>query len=139
MKQDFKLNGYPYCKYMLCYVDDLIHIGFKPKKDMDALNMIYCLKEGFGTPEQYLGEIFEKVQLEDGKVVWSTNSVGFLKGKIEIFDNLLGLDKTVLNNYGDGHMSYSSIFRPELDVTEELGEEPTDRYHKVIGVMRWSI
>ena len=52
MKQDFKPNGKSYDKYMLCYVDDLLHIGFNPKEYMDALNMIYWLKEGFGTPDQ---------------------------------------------------------------------------------------
>ena len=31
MKRDFKPNGDPYYKYMLCYVDDLIHKGFNPK------------------------------------------------------------------------------------------------------------
>ena len=40
---------------MLCYVDDLLHIGFNPKEDMDALNIIYQLKENFGPPDQYLG------------------------------------------------------------------------------------
>ena len=55
MKRDCKPNGYPYYKYMLCYVDELLHIGFKPKKDMDVFNMIYQLKEGFGPPDQYLG------------------------------------------------------------------------------------
>ena len=44
MKQDFKPNGDPYYKYMLYYVDGLLHIGFNPKEDMDALNMIYWLK-----------------------------------------------------------------------------------------------
>ena len=38
MKRDFNPNGYPYYKYMLCYVDDLLHISFKPREDMDALN-----------------------------------------------------------------------------------------------------
>ena len=51
MKWDFKPNGDPYYKYMLCYVDDLIHIGFNPKEDMDVLNMIYRLNEGFGPPD----------------------------------------------------------------------------------------
>ena len=35
MKQYSKPNGYPYYKNMLCYVDYLIHVGFKPKEDMD--------------------------------------------------------------------------------------------------------
>ena len=29
-------------------------------------------------------------------------------------------------------------FRPELDVTEEMGEELTNRYQQLIGVLRWS-
>ena len=66
MKRDFNPNGDPYYKYMLCYVDDLLHIGFKPKEDMDALNMIYWLKEGFGPPDQYLGGNVEKEQLNYG-------------------------------------------------------------------------
>ena len=54
MKQDFNPNVDPYYKYMLFYVDEFLHIYFKPKEDMDALNMIYCLNEGFGPPDQYL-------------------------------------------------------------------------------------
>ena len=51
MKRDFKTNGDPYYKYILCYVYALLNIGFKPKEDMDALNMIYWLKEVFGPPD----------------------------------------------------------------------------------------
>ena len=36
MKRDFKSNGDPYYKYMLCYVDELLHIGFNKKEDMDV-------------------------------------------------------------------------------------------------------
>ena len=36
MKQYFKPNRDPYYKHILCYVDDLLHIGFNPKEDMDA-------------------------------------------------------------------------------------------------------
>ena len=61
MNQEFKPNGDPYYKYMLCYVDDLIHKGFKQKEHMDALNMIYKLMEGFGPPDQYLGANVEEV------------------------------------------------------------------------------
>ena len=44
-----------------------------------------------------------------------------------------------LKSYGDGHRPYSSRFSPELDVTEELGEELTNRYQQLIGVLMWSI
>ena len=88
---------------------------------MDALNIIYRLKEGFGTPDQYLGANVYKLHLKDGRVIWSTNCVDYLNSAIENFDNILGVDKTALKNYGYGHRPYSSSFRPELDVTEKLG------------------
>ena len=43
MKSDFKPNVDPYNNNMICYVDDLLHIGFNPKEYMDVLNMIYRL------------------------------------------------------------------------------------------------
>ena len=89
---------------------------------MNTLNMIYRLKEGFGTPDRYLGENVEKVQLKDGQFVWSTNCVDYLKSAIDNVDNSLGVDNMALNNYGDGNRPYSSSFRPEIDVTEELVE-----------------
>ena len=82
MKRDFNTNGDPYYKYMLCYFDELLHMGFNPKADTDALNMIYWLKEGFGPPERYLSTNVEKVQLKDGRVVWYTNCVDYLKREI---------------------------------------------------------
>ena len=84
-----------------------------------------------------LGANVEKVELEYGQVVWSTNCVKYLKSTIEIVNNALGVDKTEIKNDGDGNWSYSYIFRTELYVTEELGEELTNRYQQLIGVLRW--
>ena len=111
IKCNFTPNGYPCYKCMIFYVDDLFHICFNPKEDMDALNIIYWLKEGFGTPDQYIGANVEKVKLKDGQVVWSTNFVDYLKIAIGNVYNSLGVDKTALKNYGDGHRPYSSRFR----------------------------
>ena len=83
MKQDFNPNRIRYYKYMLCYVDDLFHICFNPKEDMDALNIIYRLKEVFVPPDRYLGENVEKLQLKGGRVVLSTKCVDYLKSTIE--------------------------------------------------------
>ena len=124
---------------MLCYVDDLLHIGFNPKEYIDALNMIYWLNEGFGPTDRCLGANAEKLQLKGGRVVWSTNCVDYLKSAIENFDNSLGVDKTELKNFGDGHSPELSIFRSELYDNEELGDGLTNKYQQLIEVMRWSI
>ena len=75
----------------------------------------------------------------NGKVLWFTNCVDYLKSAIDKINNSYIVDKMVLKNYGDGHRKHSSTFRPELYVTEKLGEEMTYRYQKLIGVLRWSI
>ena len=49
--------------------------------------MIFRLKWGFGTPDRYLGENVEEVQLKDELLVWSTNCVDYLKRAIENVDN----------------------------------------------------
>ena len=71
---------------------------------MDELNMIFRLKGGFGPPDRYLGENVEEVQLKDGRLVWSTKYVDYLKSSIENVDNSLGVYKTALNNYVNGHI-----------------------------------
>ena len=53
---------------------------------------------------KFLAPEAKKVQFEDGQVIWSTNCVDYLKSAIENVNNALGLDKTALKNYGDGHM-----------------------------------
>ena len=119
MNWDFNTNGDPYYKYILCYVDDLIQMGFNPKEDMDAFNLMYWLKEGFGPTDRYLGANVEKLQLKDKLVVCYTNCVDYLKREIGNVDNSLGVDNMAVKNYGDGNSPYSSSFRPGLDVSEE--------------------
>ena len=75
-------------------------------------NIFYWLKEVFGPHNQYLGKNVEKVQFKDGQVVCSSKCVDYLKRAIENADNSLGVDKTAIKNYGDGHRPYSSRFRP---------------------------
>ena len=112
MKRDFKPNVDPYYKYILCYVDDLLHIGFKPNEDIDELNMIYRLTEVFIPPDRYLSVNVWKVQFNYGGFVWSANCADYLKSAIENVDNSLEVDNMALNNYVDGHSPYSSRFGP---------------------------
>ena len=106
MKQDFKPKVNPYYKYIVCYVDDFLHIYFEPKEDMDALDIIYRLKEIFGPTDRYLSTNVDKVQLKDGRVVWSTNCIDYLNRSIDNADNSIGVDNMELNNYGDRHRPY---------------------------------
>ena len=139
LKKATKVDGTPYYKYMLVYVDDVLHIASDPNTDMKAINEIYRLKDGAGPPDRYLGANVEKVQLQDGSVAWSTTCVDYLKGAIENVDKMLKEADTSLKKFGDGHRPYPSSYRPELEVSKELNEQLLNRYQQLIGVLRWSI
>ena len=59
--------------------------------------------------------------MKGGRVVRSTNCVDYLNIAIENIDSSIRVDKMALNNYGNLHRPYSSIFKMELDVTEDMG------------------
>ena len=85
---------------MVWCVDYFLYIGFYQKEDIDALNIIYQLKECFGTSDWYLGANVEKLKLEYGQALWYTNCVDYLKITIESVNNFLGDNKTALKNDG---------------------------------------
>lgn len=122
IKREIKPNGSEYYKYMLVYVDDVLHIAHDTKEDMDKLSREYRLKEVVGPPNRYLGANIERVQLKDGRIVWSATCVDYLKVSIDNFDRMLKEDQKALKFYGDGHRPFPSSYRPEMDVTHELGE-----------------
>ena len=62
-------NGATYFKYMLVFFDDVLHLVIDAQEDMLKLNQVYLLKEGFGTPDRYLGANVNEVQLEYGRTV----------------------------------------------------------------------
>ena len=139
MKMSVKEDGTPYYKYMLIYVDDILHIAENPNDDMKLINEIYRLKEGAGPPDRYLGGTMERVQLSDGRLAWAMNCVEYLKGAISNVDNLLKESDSSLKLYGDGRRPYPSSYRPEMDVTLELDAEMMNRFQQFIGVLRWAI
>ena len=57
---------------------------------------------------------------------WSNNCARYLKNAIKNVNNLLGVDKYALKNYGDGYRPFSYSYIPELNTTDELGKELTN-------------
>ena len=68
-------NGTSDYKYVLVYVNDVLHLTKDAQEDMLKLNQVYQLKKGFGPPYRYLSATFDRFQLEDGITVWSMTCV----------------------------------------------------------------
>ena len=62
-------NFNAYYKYMLVYVDDVIHLAKDLQEDMLRLNQVYQLNEGLRSLDRYLDANVNKVQLEYGITV----------------------------------------------------------------------
>ena len=125
-----------YC-YILVYVDDVLHVHYyNPEIDMKLLSSFYRLNDGIGIPSRYLGANIEKVQLEDSREVWSMTCVDYIKGAINNVNDMLEEDKVAMKMFDDGHIPYSSSYRPEIDISELLSDNLINRYQQLIGILR---
>ena len=71
-------NGTSYYKYMLVYVDDVLHPAKYAKKYMLKLNKVYRLKEGFRPTDRYLGANVNRVKLDYGRTVCSMTCIEYM-------------------------------------------------------------
>ena len=74
-------------------------------------NQIYRPKEGFGPPDRYLGANVDKVQLEDGRTVWSMTCVEYLSRAIKNINLMIEGNKSALYSFRDGTCPYHSSHR----------------------------
>ena len=65
--------------------------------------------------------------------------IGYLCGDIKNIDSILEVNKESPKSFGCGHRPYTSSYRPELDITNELYAYLINRFQQIIGVLRWSI
>ena len=72
-------------------------------------------------------------------MVWATSPRHYIKNAIKTVEKLLDED-------GEGYVLKNKVknplpqgYRPELDVTDELGEDLASRYLQLIGILRWAV
>lgn len=76
LKRASKPDGFEYYEMILVYVDDILHISHDTRPAINALMKLYLIrKESMGPPNRYLGTNIDRIQTEDGQVMWSTTCV----------------------------------------------------------------
>lgn len=141
IKKGCKPDGFRYYQLILVYVDDILHISHSPMDVITQLRSAYTLKEeSVGTPKRYLGANIERVQTSDGRIIWSMTSEDYVRAAIENVEGMLRSDGSPpLKVYGDCKRPYPKDYRPELDITDELGADGIQRFQELIGMLRWAI
>ena len=140
MRPAVKSNGDKIYEYVISYVDDLIFQGLDPKGFMDKLGTRFTLKPGsIKEPDTYLGVDIKKFRIhmsdEPEKVRWAFESTSYVKKAISEIEK--ELEDANLKLIPNAKTPIASGYRPELDMSPELGSRQLNYYQGLIGVLRW--
>jgi hypothetical protein len=78
---------------LFVYVDDILALSHRAKNAIEEITESYKAKEGSGKPpEIYLGANISKMQLPDGREVWTTSPLAYVKNSLLVVERLLSED-----------------------------------------------
>ena len=126
-------KGHEYYKWILCYVDDLLVISHDPQSFMEKLSESHDLKDTVHPPEQYLGANISRWHLPDGQEGWAMSEKEYVKIAIKLVKEILKEKGLQLLTGKATRQPMAKDYRPELDISLELGKNNTSIEQQVIG------
>ena len=140
MRSAKKPNGDKLYEYVISYVDDLVFQGINPNEFMEALGKRFTLKAGsVKEPDIYLGANVKKFRIPDSddpdKVRWAFESSSYVKKAISDIER--ELEEADMRLMPNAKTPLASGYRPELDLSPELGSKQLNYYQGLIGILRW--
>lgn len=137
MRANTKPNGEKYWEYVLCYVDDILAISHEPGAIMKDIAKKYDLKEEAKPPERYLGANIGKWELPDQRSVWAMSSKDYMTNAVKLVKDILEKRGLALPTGGSTKRPMHQDYRPEIDVSPELGRQDLALYQQLVGMLRW--
>jgi Reverse transcriptase (RNA-dependent DNA polymerase) len=133
-------DGHDYYEMLFVYVDDILALSHKAKDIIKEITTFYKAKEGsIKPPELYLGANISKMQLPDGREVWTTSPRAYVKNSLIVIERLLEEDGEGYVLKSNARNPFPTGYKPEIDITEELDQKLTSRYMQLIGILRWAV
>ncbi len=129
------------CYEMICvYVDDILCVSKDPMGLIRAIQECYELKGGsIKSPDLYLGATVPNLENKNGVPCWAMSPETYLRNAIIIVESLLHEDGDEKRLRTTAKTPFPSKYRPELDVTAELGPEMASRFMQLIGILQWAV
>ena len=126
-------------EYILLYVDDALAVGVNAEKMLRReIGQYFEMKEeSIGPPKIYLGGRMREVVLENGVKAWGISSSQYVQSAVKNVESYLETIGQKLPGKADTPIQTS--YRPELDVTEELGPKDGSYYQSLVGILRWMV
>jgi hypothetical protein len=138
MRPAVKADGTEVYEYILVYSDDLLVVGMDPTEVLNKIDQHFKIKKGsMGVPTKYLGADIGTYLCKNGTTAWYMGSDSYVKAALQNVE-------AWLTKRGD-HLKttvacvFPSGWKPELDVTDLLGDEDASYYQQQIGVLRWMV
>ncbi|KAG7369925.1 reverse transcriptase RNA-dependent DNA polymerase [Nitzschia inconspicua] len=136
IRPDTKDDGTEYYEMLFVYVDDVLALSKNPRSIIDAINEVYKVKQGSDKkPDRYLGGDVMEVEVDGGRRIWATSPRTYVKNSIRVVEDLLNED-------GEGYVLKRNCknplpqgYRPELDISPELGPRLISRFQQLIGIL----
>ncbi len=134
------VDGFKYYSYVLCYVDDVLCIHHDAMTQIKKINKRFPLKEGsVGDPDIYLGAKLRKVTLENGVEGWSMSPSKYVQEAVKNVKNYLQEKEPGRPWPKHAATPFAKDYKPEIDLSPELGIEDATYYMSQIGVLRWMV
>jgi hypothetical protein len=142
MRPAKRADGTDYYEYILLYTDDALVLSENAERVLrNDLGRYFTLKEeSIGPPKIYLGGSVRKVQLDNGVKCWAYSSSQYVRAAVKNVEEYLSTrndERWRLPAKAETPLQTS--YRPELDVTPELGPIDAAYYQSLVGVLRWMV
>ena len=139
MRSAITTDGFEYYEYVLCYVDDVLCISKKPMLIIKGIQDKFKLKgDKAVVPADYLGAALDKIMTVNGTTCWTQSADKYVMESIKNVENTLAEKGNKLPSKGCS-TPLKHGYRPEVDVSPELGIDGLRYYQEMIGVLRWAI
>ena len=133
--------GSPCYNYVLLSDDDTLIISENAECILrDELGCYFQLKqESISSPQIYLGGHVWKVTLENGLRTWSFSVSQYVQAAIKNVEVHISNNATRQWKLPAKEMPLRATYRPELDLSPELGHEDVSYYQSLIGILHWIV
>ena len=133
-----KQCGFKYYEYVLTYVDDCLAISDNPKVTMQGIQAKFKLKnDKYAEPTDYLGATLVKMTTASGTECWTQSSDKYIMASIQSVEATLAEKGNKLPV--KCVTPFCSGYRPECDITAELGADGHKYFQELIGMLRWAV
>lgn len=142
MRPAIRSDGSKCYDYVLLYVDDALVVSDNAESILrNELGRYFELKEeSIGPPSQYLGGKVRKVQLVNGVWAWAFSSSQYVQAAVKNVEEYVAKEENKRWKLPvKAETPTRTTYRPELDVSRELGSTDAAYYMSLIGVLRWIV